>query len=361
MLKKYFFLFCNVVLLVLACSEPKNYIKPVYSSVVESVYASGTIKARNQYQVFANNPGVLSKIFVSEGSEVTSGSLIAVINPINAKLNADNANLSLKYNELKNQNEKLEASLNNIYITQQKWYIDSDLFVKQSNLWSKHIGTELQFKQTKLNAELSKLNYQNALIQKQELQKELEYAAEQAQKNWQLAQQNVTNFEVIAEDQGSVLAVYRKKGEFITAQTPLVLLGNLHQQYIELLVDEKDITKISLGQKMFFTMDSYQDSVFEAIISKIYPYLNDDTRTITIEAQCIQCPSKLYPNLTLEANILIKEKKHCLIVPKTVIIDNNYVVLKTGEKRKVTIGLKDYKQVEILSGLSPQDEIENTY
>jgi hypothetical protein len=56
-------------------------------------------------------------------------------------------------------------------------------------------------------------------------------------------------------------------------------------------------------------MDSYKGDVFEAHVDKIVPIMVVRSRTFKIEAHFIKAPSKLYPNLTAEANIIIQTKK----------------------------------------------------
>jgi len=45
------------------------------------------------------------------------------------------------------------------------------------------------------------------------------------------------------------------------------------------------------------------------------------------------------------------------MIPRTYLVDEGYVWISKKEKKKVTTGLKDYKNVEILQGLSEKDEI----
>jgi hypothetical protein len=52
--------------------------------------------------------------------------------------------------------------------------------------------------------------------------------------------------------------------------------------------------------------------------------MND--HVLTIEAHFVRPPGKLYPNLTAEANIVIR-KENAITIPKTHLIDNEYVLL----------------------------------
>lgn len=104
-------------------------------------------------------------------------------------------------------------------------------------------------------------------------------------------------------------------------------------------------------------MDSYKGDVFEAYVDKIVPIMVVRSRTFKIEAHFIKAPSKLYPNLTAEANIIIQTKKNTITIPRSYLIENGYVIVNNNEKRKVKIGLSDYQKVEILEGLEKDETI----
>jgi hypothetical protein len=65
----------------------------------------------------------------------------------------------------------------------------------------------------------------------------------------------------------------------------------------------------------------------------------------------------LYPNLTVEANVVIQTKNNILTLPRSLVSDDGFVTTKSGGKVAVKIGLKDYERVEILSGITADDEI----
>jgi multidrug efflux pump subunit AcrA (membrane-fusion protein) len=117
------------------------------------------------------------------------------------------------------------------------------------------------------------------------------------------------------------------------------------------------MARILIGQKVLVTLDSYKGIVFEAIVDKIYPIMEERSRTFKIEAKFIQIPTKLYPNLTAEANIIIQTKKKAITIPKSYLIDNSYVLVNGDKKRKVQIGLSDYQKVEIINGLNTEETI----
>jgi multidrug efflux pump subunit AcrA (membrane-fusion protein) len=143
----------------------------------------------------------------------------------------------------------------------------------------------------------------------------------------------------------------------VSIQTPIAIIGDAKAFNILLEVDEYDIIKIKKGQKIIVSLDSYKGKTFEAFVDKIDPIMNDKSKTFTIEAIFINQPPVLYPNLSLEANIIIQKKNQAITIPREYLIEDQYIVLKNGTKKYIKIGLKDYQKVEVLSGLTINDAI----
>jgi multidrug resistance efflux pump len=50
------------------------------------------------------------------------------------------------------------------------------------------------------------------------------------------------------------------------------------------------MVRVALGQKVLVTMDSYKGEVFDAIVDKIYPIMDERSRTFMIEAHFVRPP-----------------------------------------------------------------------
>ncbi len=341
-----------------ACTTKHEVIYPTYQPITQSVYASGVVKSRNQYQVFANTTGVISKLFVTDGDFVKQGQVLAQISNRSVQLNRENSQLSANYNALQNNEDRLEELKYNIDVAKQKNEVDSLLYARQLNLWKQNVGSKVELEQKELNAKNSKAAYESAVLRYQQLKRQLDFASKQSKKVFEISSAQVNDLQVKSELTGRVFSVLKKQGEMVTTQTPIAILGESDNFYLELQVDEYDIALVNLSQKVLITMDSYRGKVFEANVTKIYPILNERSKTFTIEATFVKAPEKVYPNLTAEANIIIVSKEKAMLIPRNYLVDESFVLLESGEKRKVQTGLKDYQKVEIVSGLTEKDAIQ---
>ncbi len=179
----------------------------------------------------------------------------------------------------------------------------------------------------------------------------------QSKKNLKIAGSQLSDFTVRSEIDGLVFNIVRHKGEIVNPQSAVAVVGNAQKYVMELKVDEYDITKIKTGQEVIVRLDSYQDQVFEGEITTIMPIMNDKTRSFIVEAGFKKVPPVLYPNLSLEANIIINRKQNVLTIPASYLKSDNSVLQSDGSYVQVKTGLTDYKIVEITSGLDTSSQI----
>jgi multidrug efflux pump subunit AcrA (membrane-fusion protein) len=85
--------------------------------------------------------------------------------------------------------------------------------------------------------------------------------------------------------------------------------------------------------------------------------MNERTKTFLVEAIFETPPKLLYPNLTVEANILLQTRENVLTIPRSYLIGDTAVIMADESRQKVEVGLKDFQKAEIRSGLSANDEI----
>ncbi|HEY1060778.1 MAG TPA: efflux RND transporter periplasmic adaptor subunit [Daejeonella sp.] len=340
-----------------SCGDSVETIKPTIESISQSVYASGVIKSQDQYEAYASVSGIVNQIFVVEGDTLKKGDPILTISNEVQKLNAENARIFSDYNALSANQGKLNEAASLIEFTRNKMRNDSVLFYRQKNLWEQEVGTKVDLEQRELAWQNSKNTYNSALIRYNDLKRQLNFAASQARKNLSISQTLANDYTLKSEMDGIVYNIYKLKGEIISPQTPVAVIGAADKFTLEMQVDENDILLVRNGQKVLVNLDSYKGKVFEAVVRRINPLMNERNKTFIVEAEFIQKPEQIYPNITFEANIIIQEKSEALLIPRTYLLKDSMVIKSGGDTVVVKTGLKDYQKVEILSGIKSDDEL----
>ncbi|AOW20693.1 efflux RND transporter periplasmic adaptor subunit [Urechidicola croceus] len=354
---KYYIFFISFLFFI-SCKKSEEKILPEKTSLTESVYSSVTIQPDSLYQVYSAVGGILEKNLVEEGDEVGKGtSLIQIINNT-PKLNTENTRLAL---ELAKENYSGSATIlqgieDEIIAAKLKYANDSINYKRQQNLWSQKIGSKIEYDTKKLNYELSSNNLQILQSKYNRTKNELGTAVQQAQNNYQTSLINTKDFTVKSKINGKVYALFKNQGELVSTMEPLASVGSSKDFIIEMLVDEVDIVKIKLGQKALITLDSYNSTVFESVVNKIYPRKDERTQTFKIEAIFSKPPKVLYPGLSGEGNIIISQKEKVLTIPKDYLVDENKVQTDAGLIEVVT-GLESLDKIEVLEGIDSETYI----
>lgn len=333
--------------------------QPAVGSITESVYASGIIKSENQYTVYATVSGVLQKIKVTPGQTIAKGQTLFQIESDKASLTTENARLAY---QLSNENsryiqDKIAEMETKVQMAKDKLVVDQSVYNRNKNIKQYKVISEVEYERVELTYKNSKSNYETAVKQLSQLKLQLKNDQSRNSNNLKISEKSQSDFEVKSAFSGELFDVLVKEGTLITSQMPLAVIGEKNKYLLELDVDENDMVKVILGQKIVVTLDSYKGKVFEAKVDKIYPIMDERSRTFKIEAHFDNPPAKLYPNLTAEANIIIQTKKNALTIPKSYLIDDKFVLVNENEKRQVKIGLNDYQNVEILEGLTAGETI----
>ncbi|GDX53485.1 secretion protein HlyD [Bacteroidota bacterium] len=346
-----------IALVFCSCNSTEEKIKPTIASISESVYASGIIKSKNQYEVHATVNGTIDNINVSEGDTVSVGSLILSISNTTQRLNKENAELNEEFSDAKANAGKLNEANLLIELAKNKMNFDSALYFRQKNLWQQHIGSKLDLEQREFAYANSKKDYFSSMLKYTDLKKQIDFTSAQSKKNLLVSTNLENDYTIKSEINGIVYSLNKSKGDFVNVQTPIAIIGDAHDFILEMEVDESDILKIKKGLPVLVTLDSYKGKVFEAKVTKINPLMNERTQTFMIEAEFINPPEVLYPNITFEANIILQSKNNALLIPRNFLLNDSTVLKANGDKAIVKTGLKDYQQIEIISGVTSGDEL----
>jgi HlyD family secretion protein len=330
--------FCFV--LFFSCKKKQQKILPTVESITESVYASGIVKSKNQYKVFSTVNGLVNDVLVTDGDIVKKGDILLKITNTTAALNTENAKITADYNAVHANAERLNELQINISLAKARMDEDASLQRRQQNLWNENIGSKYELEQRQLAYKNSATAYEAAKLRFTQLQKQTQFQEKQSQKNVEISSAINNDFSIKSNADGKVYNILMKKGEMVNTLSPVAIVGDIKTFEIELQVDEYDVVKIKIGQKIVLN-----------------PTMNERTKSFTVDADFVNQPNNLFPNLSCEANIVLAVKENAITIPRNYLMNGDYVLLTNNEKRKVVIGLKDYQKAEIVNGLKASEFI----
>lgn len=363
-MKKMVFLFYLQIILVLlftACKNNSQSVFPQKKELVQSVYASGKIFPVNNYKVVSKVPGYILQIHVNAGDSVNIGDALITIKSEQSILNADQAK-NLYELAAKNANENgplLSALKEDVKSVKNKYELDSVNYTRTENLLKQNATSRSQFDAVKTQFEIAKQNYLKSLYNYTSTRERLNVELQNAKLQYEAQVSNKNEYVITSAVSGKVYDIACKQGDYVNNINLLMELGSGSEFELELNVDETDVSSVTTGQKLLFTIDAYKDVVFNGKIKEVYPRINPANKTSKVLASFdVDKSYPLYSGMSIEANIIIAQKNSALVVPREYLLNGKSLILKNGKDTvRVNTGASDLEYVEIVSGVSEKDEL----
>ena len=191
---------------------------------------------------------------------------------------------------------------------------------------------------------------------------------EQAKLSLETARLTLSNTVLIAPMAGTVTAVKADVGEAVSA-SPIVTLSDLDQSLLRLVVEENDASKIAIERPISAVFDAAPEVTFNGTIVRVDPLLVSVDGSPAVQAwatlNTADSPINLISGMSAEVEIIAGEAKNALLVPAQALRELAagsyavFVVQPDGQLKltPVTIGLRDFANVQILTGLKAGDVV----
>ncbi|MBQ3573289.1 MAG: HlyD family efflux transporter periplasmic adaptor subunit, partial [Clostridia bacterium] len=176
---------------------------------------------------------------------------------------------------------------------------------------------------------------------------------------------------------GTVVRKNKKAGEKIEGNSAasgdtnvLAVIYDMSSLCFQLDVDELDIKKMAVGQRVIVTADAVEGRAYEGIVENVSVNGTIGTNGVTtypVKVRITDFDDNLLPGMNIEAVITVNEAKDAIAVPTAAVNRGNTVYVK-GEKQdekdmapegfktvRVEIGISNDSFVQIKSGISEGD------
>jgi len=352
-----------VVLFSIAASCKNNsIIHAVKKDIVETVYASGKVMADSEYTVYALNPGTVIKKLAREGDKVKKKQVLYIINNTAPAARLDAANES--YDKARENISSRSRILSDLKLSMQNAAIrfsnDSLQYFRLKSLCEQNVGTRSALD----NAETQ---YRTSLNEKKSAREkyfstlnDLNISLKNARSQVASAKNDLSNYIIRAESDGTVYQMMKEKGEAVRANEAVAMLGKSADRLIRLSVDQQDINLIRPGQQVLLKTDATADKIYQAKVIRIYPAMNESDQTFRVDAVFTGTDHQPYIHTSVEANIIIQKKIRALTIPIGALQSGDSVRIRNNGKTTsvaVRTGIRTLDEVEILSGLDESAEV----
>lgn len=157
--------------------------------------------------------------------------------------------------------------------------------------------------------------------------------------------------------------VLRKDGEVgeiagTGANDILFWIGPPKPLHIVAEVSEDDIPRVRTGQRVLLRSEGFKDQAIEAKVGDITPKGDPATKTFRVYLT-LPDDTPLRIGMSVEANVVTREKANAVLAPAEAIIDNHAFAVRGDRlvRLPVQIGIRGTRMLEVLSGIQPGEKI----
>ena len=280
----------------------------------------GSIETDKNVVIYPEIPGLLKKIHVEEGQQVSEGTLLAEIS---------DGGLIDQLDQLKLQLKLAKTTYN-----------------RQKRLWNQKIGSEIQFLQAKTNY----LSLQKSVSQMND---------------------QVTKTKITAPFDGIIDHIIADSGSNLSpGMTPILRVVNLDQMKVAAEIPEMHLPNIQKNTSaiVYIPVLGIQ---FNEVVASVGNFINPNNRSFRVEISINNENGALKPNMTAEIKVNDYKNPEAILVPIKDILENqngkSYVyLLEVSDEAKdiykvvktfVKLGKASDNKIEIIEGLEAGDKI----
>ncbi len=223
------------------------------------ITGSGNLEA-TEVLVSSKATGQILKLFVEEGSEITVGQVIAVVDTEKTFLQKQQLLAGLDELKLNIQNAQRAVVLagENLANVQKKYERLKTLLAENSATQQQYDDVETAYKAAEINSQNAKTSLQALRAKEQQIQAQLA-----------LTESLLRDAHIISPITGTVLEKYVEQGENIRLGSPVVNLANLQNMWIKIYLSEVELGKVKLGSSADLSISAFPERSFPGKVTWI--------------------------------------------------------------------------------------------
>ena len=330
-----------------------------------TVTVTGTLAADEEVVAGFKVAGRVSEIAVDLGSPVRKGQVLARLDPTDFRLRVEQAEAALRQvraglglprdGSAESVDPEKTALVREAAAVLQEARLNRD---RMARLWEKDY-----IARSEVDASLSKLlvaesRYQAAL---EEIRNRQELLAERSS-GLALARQQLDDAVLSAPIDGAVRERRASVGEYLAAGAPVFGLVRVHPLRLRVAVPERDAPSVRVGQAVRVLLEG-DPAVHTGRVARLSPSIQEQNRTLNVEAEVANQDGKLRPGSFARAEIVVEADRTAVMVPASTVVTfaglEKVFVVKDGKavEKRIRTGRRSGDRVEILEGIAAGEPV----
>jgi RND family efflux transporter MFP subunit len=170
--------------------------------------------------------------------------------------------------------------------------------------------------------------------------------------------EKIDNYTITAPMEGVVLRRDGEVGEIAEVGQILFRVGVLKPLQVVAEVNEEDIPRVAVGQAVLLRTDAFPNGRLAGTVREITPMGDSVAKTYRIRVALPE-DTPLKPGMSVEANVVIREKPNALLIPADAVQGTTVPVIQSDriERRNVEFGIRGNRAVEVVGGLGENERV----
>jgi cobalt-zinc-cadmium efflux system membrane fusion protein len=173
---------------------------------------------------------------------------------------------------------------------------------------------------------------------------------------------SLTEYTVYSPVGGEIIEKHAALGELVTSDSEIFTIGDLSTVWVRLNVYQQDFLDVEEGMEVLVDPGHGMEPT-TGVIDYIEPLIGEETRTAVARVVLPRSSHVLRPGLFVTGYLEVGGEPAEVVVPRGAVVDldqDKLVFIRDGlifEPRVIVIGRETATSVEVLTGLSPGEEI----
>lgn len=331
------------------------------------VRVNGSLMADEESQVASNVGGIVQQVFVERGDVVEKGQIIAKLDPTDpqnrlAEGLAGVAELEVRLGIAPGSTEFDPSQQPEVKAAKAQLDLSNANFQRDTDLYNKKVIPKADFDQSKSQNDADKQRYQVAWHQAAQLYQNFKTARVRLQ----ALRKAVADTTITAPFAGLIAEKNVAAGEMVVnmpmgGNGKIARLVKIDPLRLAVTVPAQFVSDVKVGQRVEFGVEAFPDRTFTGKVRYVAPGLEQQSRSLTVEA-VVDNPDKLLrPGLFATARLELPESRSTYYVPAAAVkkqgdISRVYVVEDgVARERVVTVGDLTSERAQVLTGLRDND------
>lgn len=340
--------------------------------IASVISTNGKVEPVKNFAAYAPAPATVRRLLVHEGDHVKQGQLLLELDDVDARAQAAKALAQLRAAEADLQAAQTGGTHEQVLTTQ----ADLEKAQAERNDAQRNFEAVQRLQQNgaaapaEVEAARNRLTRANADVQllqsrlkspfsSPEMEK-VQANLTQARAAYSAAQELLKNLNVRAPFAGTVYSLPVRASAYVNGGEVLVQVANLEDVQVRAFVDEPEIGRLAVGEKVEITWDAVPGRTWEGTLTRVPASVGMvGTRTVgETTTEIDNSDRKLLPNVNVNVSIITARQGNVITVSREAVHDLNgkrYVYKMMGNKlqaQEVQIGLSSLTRVEITQGVS---------